>query len=1143
MIPSLEPHAGTRIGGRAVVRLVGRGGMAAVWEAEDAAGQRKAIKILDGGAVSDELEQRFRREFRALSKLNHPNIARVDDWGWWEGRPYYVMELVEGRDLKAEVEAWNADPPADRPERARAILIQVARALEYVHSRGFVHRDVTPGNIMVLPDGRVKLMDFGVVKEAGSVDRTAHGEVLGTAAYIAPEQINGDRIDARTDLYSLGAVLYLLLTGRRPFHARTLAGYLDKHLHHAPRPPHELAPGVPRALEEICLRLLAKDPADRFASATHLLHVLGVPSTHADQGAWPPALVSRTEELATLADAVAACRDGAGGVVVITAAAGLGKSRLAASAIDAARRVGLPGTLVPCTAGGPPLGAFRALVQALAGEGQPIPEVLADLYHLVEHDGATFERYAVFAAFREVLATSTRRVVVVDDLHDADPVTVELVEYLVRNTRSLVDAPVLWVLAWTNGAHDARLTGLLEGTRTGVRAVHLALRPLDAAAVEELVGTLVPDTPASRTLARRLHREGEGNPTFIAEMLRGLVEEGVIREIDGRRALTRDEATLLRAPLPLPRTVRDSLLGHLAALPPHARALAGLLAVARQELTAPLLAEASGLAEADVLAALDALLDTDLVRERHAETDEYFDLAQNRLRDLLYQEIPAEERRRLHRRIGETLERATRRRPHLVIEALAWHFEQGGVAGKAYPYLVRAGQRLLARSFAGEARACFDRAVAIEPAARDHLTLDDADRLLCDVLLQRAEAHEHLGDWAQMHDDLRRADDLARELGDERLQSRAQAALGKQARFSNDLPRAEGHYRAALELADRVGDAALRVLPLHGVGVVAWLQGDLEGARRAWTEELSVGEGGRDDRSLGYGYLGLGLIALCRGHAAEARRHYEQSAALFERLGLLGPLATARVNLVEIHHLTGNLRRGLELADLTVQQAEEIHHPLGLARGRCYRSLLLVDLGRTAEALDEAERALQVVRGLGDREEEVTALVSAVRSAWAHGDVAAVRRSLAELEPLARTQDAEGFLPVVMAWRGRLHALDGEPDAARRLLGEAATLPGTRWAYQECRLELTLARAWADLGDRPEATRRAEAALRRADACGFRYYALKAHGLAARWSDDEAAVSRHRRVAEALGRSLAANLARDDADRFLHTLGLGPAPA
>lgn len=1131
-----EPEPGTRIGGREVVRLLGKGGMAAVYEVRDLnTGHASALKLMSTAAgPTDEVERRFRREFRALAKLQHPNIARVEDWGWWGERPYFVMELLFGRDLRAEVETWATIPFAERWEKARSVLIQTARALEYVHLRGLVHRDVTPSNIMVLPDGSVRLMDFGVVKEHDQHDMTSHGEVLGTVAYVAPEQISGESIDARTDLYSLGAVLYLMVTGKRPFNARTLAGYLDKHLHQPPRPPHELVPAVPRALEEISLRLLQKDPADRFASATHLLHVLegaDAQPLSLDARAWPPRLAGRTEAIATLTDAVNALRDGQGGVIFLSGAQGMGKTRLLRLALELARRNGLLANTLRGIPDSAPTGVFRVVVEALQAEGRPVPRVLAQLYHLDAGDSAVIERYTVFAAFRDILLGTPPRVIAVDDLQWADPGSLDLLEYLIRNTRSLASEKILWILARTDGVQDGRLDGLIDGSRTGVAAHALELDALDPAGVEELVLALVSDDEASRALARRLHKETDGNPALIGEMIRGLADDGILDPTSHR--LTLDAPALARLALPIPRSVRERILDRLGHLSREARAVAEVLAVGRHELTVPTLAEAAELGEMTLLTALDALVDAGIVRERRGDAEEHYEIAQTQARDLLYAEIPVARRTDLHRRMGVVLEKGARRRVHLVVEELAWHFEQGDVPGKAFPYLVRAGQRLLQRSFAAEALGAFDRALAIEPEAREHVTLEDADRALAELLLLRADANEHLGGWAAVEPDLSRAALIAGELGDDRIASRAHAALGTRLRRRDDLDAAESHHAEALRLAESAGDTALKVMPLQGLGAVRWGKGDLEGARRYWQEALSVGEQSRDERSLGYGYNGLGLIALCRGQAAEARRHFEQSATIFEKLGALAPLAMARVNLVEIHHLTGNLRRGLELADKTCASARETNHPLALARGLCYRALLLVDLGRAGEALAGSLEAASLAGGLGNPEEELAALVSAIRAAWTLRELDTIRDLLARVDGLGIRFDAEGFQPLLLAWRARLAALDGDADGARALLARAEEPGGNHWAYQECRIALSVARAWAELGDTAAATRHAETALRKADAAGFRFYSLKAHALAAAHGTDDASVARHRRIADALARSLAANLPREDADRFL----------
>lgn len=1121
--------------------------MATVLEARHVeSGGRRALKLLNPGADPAEVERRFQREFRTLSRLQHPNICRVDDWGTWNGRPFFVMELLDGRDLKAEVDTWEGLDDDERWSRTRQILIQVARALEYVHRRGLVHRDVTPGNIMVSPEGVAKLMDFGVAKETDATELTSHGELLGTVAYVAPEQITGGAVDARADLYSLGAVLYLMLTGRRPFQARTLAGFIDKHLNRPPRPPRELAPGVPALLEEVCLRLLQKDPTRRFASATHLLQVLEggtVSGLSLDPREWPTALVGRDEEVARLQRDVTSVAElgGRGGVVWISGQAGFGKSRLLQLAVDTAHRVGVRGLFARAEAASTPLVVFASLLEELRTVGVVVPPIVDRLFGLAGDGGGTYvDRLGAYAAFRDMLRPLAPIVIGLDDMHLADARSIEFAEYLVRNTVGLHGDRVLWVIAITSGVQDGALEGVSTGAATEVLPHMIPLRPLAPAAVEQLLLTLLPDEPATRALARRVSDDAEGSPAYVGEILRGLVAQRVIELLPDREgarlALNVDEIATLS--LPIPQSVRDALIRRLRGVGPMARRIADVLAVARQELSISLLADVAALGENELLAAADELIDAGLARERRVQADEYFDLAHLRLRDLLYGEIPVHTRASIHRRVGEALERACRRQIHLVVDALAWHFEQGEVPGKAYPYLIRAGQRLLDRSFAREAEAFFDRAIAIEPDAREHITLEEADRLLCDVLLKRAEALDYLGRHQEIDVLLERAGTLAAELADERLLARNMSALAAQARRAGDADLSEHRYREALELATRAGDHARRAAELYALGTLRWGRGDPEGAKQYWVESLAIGEAARDERAVGYGYAGLGFVALSKGQTADARRHFEQALDVFDRQALVNAAVITRCNLVELHHFAGNLRRGRELAERAVAQAREAGSPLATVHARRNLALVLVDLGYGAQAYAEAEAALALVRRLGPPGEVLATLRFTIRAAWALNDMTLLRPLLVEAVSLVEKHDNEGALGVIHAWQARLHAEEGNAEAAMEEIRRAVGAPASPWPYQECRTELVLARTFARLGDLAEATRRAESAIRRADAAGFRLYALKGHALAARYGADEATVARHRRVAAALSRSLAANLPAADAERFLAADGL-----
>jgi len=274
--------AGRRLGSYEILEPLGAGGMGEVYRARDTRLARDvAIKVLPADRLSDPARRaRFEQEARAASQLNHPNIVTIHEIESADGIDFIVMELVRGRTLDALIPG-----PGMRLGEALRIAIPLADALAAAHTAGIVHRDLKPANIMVTPEGVIKVLDFGLAKlrphdrtdseEATTMDAraaplTRAGTVAGTPAYMSPEQASGGPVDARSDIFSFGAVLYEMLTGHRAFRGTSSAETLAAVLKEQPKPPSELVPEVPRDLERIVLRCLRKDPGRRFHHATDL---------------------------------------------------------------------------------------------------------------------------------------------------------------------------------------------------------------------------------------------------------------------------------------------------------------------------------------------------------------------------------------------------------------------------------------------------------------------------------------------------------------------------------------------------------------------------------------------------------------------------------------------------------------------------------------------------------------------------------------------------------------------------------------------------------------------------------------------------------------------------------------------------------
>jgi serine/threonine-protein kinase len=250
-----------------IVRKLGSGGMADVYLAEDEElGRRIAIKILNDRHANDEqFVERFRREAKNAAGLSHPNIVSIYDRGEAEGTYYIAMEYLDGRSLKELVVARGPLPIADAIDATR----QVLAALRFAHRKGVVHRDIKPHNVMADADGRLKVTDFGIAR-AGVSQMTEAGSIIGTAQYLSPEQARGSPVDQRSDLYSVGIVLYEMLTGKTPFTGETPVEIAMKHLSDPPRPPSLERPDISPDLDMVVLRALAKSPEDRFQTAEEM---------------------------------------------------------------------------------------------------------------------------------------------------------------------------------------------------------------------------------------------------------------------------------------------------------------------------------------------------------------------------------------------------------------------------------------------------------------------------------------------------------------------------------------------------------------------------------------------------------------------------------------------------------------------------------------------------------------------------------------------------------------------------------------------------------------------------------------------------------------------------------------------------------
>jgi len=273
-----DPLIGTKLGNCEIQRKLGAGGMGAVYLARHLGLDKPvAVKVMAAGLLgSEENVERFKREARTAAKLEHANIVQVYDVSEFPGGHYIVMQYVDGQSVDRILEQKGRLPV----DQAVQLVRRIATALAAAHKAGIIHRDIKPANVLISRDGQVKVLDFGLARNVESGQSiSSTGQIVGTPHYMAPEQAQGQRVDARTDIYALGATFYHLVTGRRCFDGLTPLSICIKHVQEHPKPPHEVNPEVPVAVSAVIAKMMAKEPAARYPSAEDLAAALGTISS------------------------------------------------------------------------------------------------------------------------------------------------------------------------------------------------------------------------------------------------------------------------------------------------------------------------------------------------------------------------------------------------------------------------------------------------------------------------------------------------------------------------------------------------------------------------------------------------------------------------------------------------------------------------------------------------------------------------------------------------------------------------------------------------------------------------------------------------------------------------------------------------
>jgi tetratricopeptide (TPR) repeat protein len=702
------------------------------------------------------------------------------------------MELVDGPNLGQAA-------PHDL-QQVVEFACQICAALEHAHINEIVHRDLKPANVLVsgVPPTAVKLADLGLALPARGSRISHAGTIVGTAAYMAPEQALGKTVDGRADLYALGVVLYELTTGRVPFPGNDPLATISQHLHAPVVPPRVLRPDLPRPIEAVILRLLAKDPQQRFATAaetaTALREALGGSAEELEDGGSAVALldalsrgrlIARGVELAEARDLWRRAQDGRGHCLLLSGEPGSGKTRLAREVIVQATLDGavvLSGACYEYEATTPYLPfveAFRRWVreqkddtklrEVIAENASQIaklaPEIETRLgpfparHELPAHE----QRLLFFDAVTNVLAKLAHRqslLFYLDDLHWADSGTLWLLGHLVRNLR---EKRVLIAASYRDTELDRAhplAKALVDWNRERF-TTRIVLKRFNAEETRAQIAALLDDN-ISGDFSEAVYRETEGNPFFVEEVMKALIEQGSVRRESGR--WKRCEL----ADLVIPQSVKEAIGNRLDRVSAECNETLRAAAVLGKTFTIDeLMAAADGQNENKLLDALDEAVAAQLLA---ADRDEAFVFTHDKIREVLYEELNPIRRRRLHLRTAEGLEKHRERAP-VAVETLAHHFIHAGEYERGLTYAKQAAadaERIFAYD---EAMAAYGRALECAQA----LGLPDETLALEEAM---GKTRQLAGDSLRATEHFERALSLARDPRDRaRLQLQAATSL------------------------------------------------------------------------------------------------------------------------------------------------------------------------------------------------------------------------------------------------------------------------------------------------------------------------------------------------------------------------------
>jgi serine/threonine protein kinase/tetratricopeptide (TPR) repeat protein len=1099
-------------------------------------GDYVALKSFRRPTKKDEEIDLFKHEFLLLSSLHHPNVAEVHDFGVIEGSDdyFFTNEYVDGADLWKASEHFSWDDYFE-------VLAQICRGLSYIHSRKLIHHDVKPSNLLVKQtvseEGErsfvVKLIDFGL---ASTIQETGIGTIRGTISYIAPELGRSAPTDQRSDLYSLGVTLYHCVTRTLPFHGETNLEVIRAHVKEEPVDPREHRSDIPDAFVDLILRLMAKDPAHRYANAEEVIVALSKISgrdfdieTRASAVSYVNSgrFVGRETSFEYLKDVFAQLfphtvetnlessglfesseslelnKLQEGQILFVRGESGIGKSRLLREFrhhVQLNRVALIEGfSKVGADSYGPFIEALQALLglwgrgglkstdslrrRLIKRHGVELSKILPELSSETLGESPISltperERQRLFDHMTRFLfdfARSRPLVVYLHDLHAADEASLAFLEYFARNllleSRKNSDGrPIRLMLigSFREPSRNDAMPLLSDQMSSKGEARIVQLSSLDRDQIELLLNSMLGEDLYPTDLISSIYEETKGNPYFIIELMRSLVESGVLANLSGRWSLGNGSQSLA-----MPSTVRDVILERVSRLEQAYLKPLRLLATLQQAMTAHRFAELYQRPLEEVLSLFEELVGKQILDRVIRGDEREYEFMHDLMREAIYGAVDEADRSALHMRCGEFLELFV---PELGLKnpgSLAKHFEKGGDNARALTYCVKAADAALAVHDN-------DRSIAYYKSALEYLGEGCEDRRRQILLEHLCQVQILVGDYTGarlslgkiLEDESDRLSPLTqgrvyRLLGEvegrcgeyeEALQSfsKGMRQLGKEMRSQEgakllaataSIYTKKGLYDQAINFCESGLDllsgfpeeddtASIRMI----LGTAREFKGELKPASREFELSLALRRRARNQLGTAQSLTKLGAVAMGLGRLDDAVSRFEQALALQETLGHRQGVAESATHLGRALGLKGDKERAVSLHKRALAIKERIGDVEGIVITYNDLACLTLEQGDYLGASDYFTQAQVWNADLGEVHESVRAFNGQAELGLLCGRLVESEQASGEALRLATVHDMGREQGHAYRFLALVAREQEDNDKAERLLHRALTM-------------------------------------------------------------------------------------------------------